>query len=303
MLTIRQLRYALAVWREGSFVEAAEKLHVSQPAISGQVRQLELEIGFELFRRTGHGVEVTEVGRAFLVEAEQVHAGILRLQDTARELQGGPAGSLPIGVSSGVALFLMPEVMQATRDASPRVRVEVTTSTTRRINRLLLQERLEIGITVETSPRFLPRELIAEPIFGDTMVLIVPKGHPLDGRCAVNLDELVEESLIMNELSIGYGEIVWSMFDDQGLRPNIAALSDNVETIKAMVRGGGGVALVPRRSVEHDPLQGMLSILKVRPRRQIDIMLVRRQQKMSPITAAYFTAIRDHFRRIWPDPG
>jgi DNA-binding transcriptional LysR family regulator len=120
VLSIRQLRYALPVWREGSFVRAAETLNVSQPAIIGQVRHLEMELGFALFRRTGHGIEVTEIGRTFLMQAEQVHFGTMRLMDLARQLRSGPAGSFAIGISSGVAPIIVPEIMGAIREAKPR---------------------------------------------------------------------------------------------------------------------------------------------------------------------------------------
>ena len=110
MLSVRQLRYALAVWREGTFVKAAEKVHISQPAISEQVSQLEAAIGFELFRRTGHGVEVTDLGRTFLLEAEEVYLGMLQLSDTANQLRGAQGGMFSIGLSSGVTPFLVPLV-------------------------------------------------------------------------------------------------------------------------------------------------------------------------------------------------
>lgn len=302
VFSIRQLRYALAVWREGSFVRAAEQLNVSQPAISGQIRQLEDELGFPLFRRTGHGVEVTEIGRTFLMQAEQIYFGTMRLMDMARQLRGGPAGTLAIGVSSGVAQFLVPRMMAAIRNAKPHVRLEVTTTPTRRINQLLLEERLDIGITVETNPRALPRDLVCEPVARDAMVLIVPRKHRLARRRSADLAELVDEPLIMNELSVGYGEIVLSMFSDQSLRPNIAAISDNVETIKAMVRGGGGVAIVPRFSAELDAAQGTLRVLTLQPSRMLDIMLVRRVQKMSPVAERYSSAIREHLLGIGAFP-
>jgi len=89
MFSIRQPRYALAVWREGSFVRAAEALNVSQPAISGQVRQFEEELGCSLFRRTGHGVEVPEIGRTFLMQA-----GALKLVAYQTKLSDCPAYSV-----------------------------------------------------------------------------------------------------------------------------------------------------------------------------------------------------------------
>lgn len=297
MFSIRQLRYALAVWREGSFVRAAEALNVSQPAISGQVRQFEQELGFALFKRTGHGIEVTEIGRTFLMQAEPIYFGNLRLTDMARQLRGGPAGSFAIGISSGIDQVLVPEIFAAISAVKPQARLELTTTTTRRINQLLLEERIDIGVTVETNPRALSRDLISEPVSRDEMVLIVPCKHRLARRRSVEIDELADEPLIMNELSVGYGEIVLSMFNDRSLRPDISAVSDNVETMKAIVRAGGGVALVPRFSAELDAAHGLLRMLNLEPGRTLEIMLVRRQRKMSLVAETFAGAIRDRLMR------
>lgn len=298
MFSIRQLRYALAVWREGSFVRAAEALNVSQPAISGQIRQLEDELGFALFKRTGHGVEVTEIGRTFLMQAEPIYLGNLRLTDMARQLRGGPAGSFAIGVSSGIDQVLVPEIMGAIHTIKPQARLEFTTTPTRRINQLLLEERIDIGITIETNPRALSRELVSEPVARDEIVLIVPRTHHMVGRGSVDIEALVDEALIMNELSVGYGEIVLSMFNDRSLHPRIVTISDNVETIKAIVRAGGGIALVPRFSVEFDAAQGVLQTLSPRPSRALNIMIVRRQRKMSAVAELYSSTIRERLLSI-----
>jgi len=294
MLSLKQLRYALAVWRERSFIRAAERLHVSQPAISGQVLLLEADIGFKLFRRTGQGVETTEIGRTFLMQAEEVYFGVMRLSDTARQLAGGPAGEFAIGIGSGIAQSIVPILIRVIKHAEPLVRLEVTTTTTRRINRLVFDGRLDIGITVEVSPHALPSRLICTPVASDEMVVILPPGHWLQRhRHSVDLKDLVDEPLIMYELAIGYGEFVLSMFADQRLSPNIAAISDNVETIKAMVSAGGGIAIVPKLSIVSDASIGTSNTLPLLARQSIEIMLVRRDGDMSPAAENTVVLIRD----------
>ncbi len=294
MLSVRQLRYALAVWREGTFVKAAEKVHISQPAISEQVSQLEATIGFELFRRTGHGVEVTDLGRTFLLEAEEVYLGMLQLNETASRLRGAQGGLFSIGLSSGVTPFLVPKIIEALKDVSPRLRLAVSTATTRQIYKSLLDDSLEIGFTVETNPRVLPRELLSERVASDRMTLVVPRGHRFTRRKSVRLKELEAEPLIMNELSVGYSEIVMSMFSDLGLQANIAAICDNFTTIVAMVRAGAGISLIPQRSAGIEAASEDLSLIPVRPNRTIHVTMVRRVQKMSPNAELYTDAIRNH---------
>lgn len=291
MLNIRQLRYALAVWSEGTFVGAAEKLHISQPAISEQVSQLEAQIGFELFRRTGHGVQVTDLGRAFLVEAEEIYLGMLRLGETANLLRGTQGEIFSIGMSSGVMPFVVPEIVLALADLDLKLRLNISTTTTREIYRRLRDDSLDIGITVETNPRALPRELVSERVASDRMVLAVRRGHRFARRKSIDLRDVADEPLIMNELSVGYSDVVLSMFSDLGLRAKIAAVCDNFATIFALVGEGIGIAIVPLLSAG---ITGAHIVsVPLKPERRVHVTLVRRARKMPAVPLAYADAIRD----------
>ena len=106
----RQIRYALSVAKERSFTKAAARLNISQSAVSEQVKLLEDEIGFALFRRTSRGIDVTERGRTFLYEAERVAGDLLSLTDTAQRLRGAPSDTLILGMGSGMAQMFMPKL-------------------------------------------------------------------------------------------------------------------------------------------------------------------------------------------------
>jgi DNA-binding transcriptional LysR family regulator len=291
MLSIRQLRYALAVWSEGTFVGASEKLHISQPAISEQVSQLEAEIGFDLFQRTGHGVQVTDLGRAFLIEAEDIYLGMLRLGETASLLRGTQGEIFSIGMSSGVMPFVVPEIVRALADLDLKLRLDISTTTTRVIHRRLCDDSLDVGITVETNPRALPSELLSERVASDRMVLTVPRGHRFARRKSVGLEEVANEPLIMNELSVGYSDVVLSMFSDVGLQAKIAAVCDNFATIFALVGEGTGIAIVPLLSTGLSG--GRVVNLPLTPERRVHVTLVRRARKMPALPLAYANAIRD----------
>ena len=118
----RQLRYALSVWREQSFSRAAEKLNVSQPSISDQVRALEDEIGFQIFKRTGRGVEPTHKGQRFLMEANEAIERLNDLSESARELRGGAPISIKIGFASALARQIVPHALDLVQDSTCHVR-------------------------------------------------------------------------------------------------------------------------------------------------------------------------------------
>jgi len=121
-LDFRQLRYALSVYKERSFTKAAKRLNISQSAVSEQVKLLEEEIGFELFRRTSRGIEATDRGRTFLYESERVIGDLLSLSDTARRLRGAPLDTLTIGMGSGMAQIFIPRMFADLKNNLPGVR-------------------------------------------------------------------------------------------------------------------------------------------------------------------------------------
>jgi len=300
----RQLRYALTVWRERSFSKAAPKLNVSQPAISDQIRLLEEELGFELFRRTGRGVEATYVGRTFLQHAERAVAGMIGLSDTARQLRGeGPRGSFSIGFSSGVASEMVPRVMAALSLALPRVRLEVITATTRRIHRFVLERRLDAGIAIDSDPRSIPQELTAEPIGRSEAALAVPVGHPLSRRAAVSLADLKDEPLIMNEPDIGYGQFLQALLAEDGVLPTIVARVDDVETIKPMVAAGIGLAILPRGALAGEAALKRLRVVALKPRREVPVTLVRHPGTLSPAAASCLELLQASLRAPVFAPG
>ena len=300
----RQLRYALAVWRERSFSRAAGHLNVSQSAISAQVKSLEHEVGFPLFRRTGQGVEVTDLGRTFLQQAKGAVAALTGLTLTVRHLRGGPAETLGIGLISGIASRVIPPIVDALRPSLPRTRLEVITAPTRRIHASIAEERIDIGVTIEVDPRGLPTGLSSENIAPIEMALILPPSHPIVARGRkFSVEELADESIIMNELTIGYGEFVLSMFSDRGIRPNIAAVVDNVETIKSMVRSAIGIAVIPYSCVQDELRLGELAALPISFSRCLTINLVRRSQPMSPMAERSFDAIKAALRHALGERG
>jgi len=292
----RQIRYALSVAKERSFTKAASRLNISQSAVSEQVRLLEDEVGFPLFRRTGRGIELTERGRTFLYEAERVVGDVLSLSDTARRLRGVPADTLTLGMGSGMAPIFMPRLFRDA-DALQGLRLEIVTAPTKSIFNDLHEERIDIGIAIESDPDRVPAGLIFERLTEAEMALIVPPKHRLAGsRRAVDLGQLGAEPIIMSELTVGYGDVVMAMFGDLGLRPNILAVADNIETMKAIVQAGKGIAIVPRACVDNEAKLGVLKVLGLAPPRAVAFSLFRRRQPMSRRKEAFVNRLRQALR-------
>jgi DNA-binding transcriptional LysR family regulator len=293
-LDFRQLRYALSVYKERSFTKAARRLNISQSAVSEQVKLLEEEIGFELFSRTSGGVESTERGRTFLYESERVMGDLLSLSDTARRLRGSLSDTLTIGMGSGMAQIFIPRIFADLKSALPGVRLDILTAPTKNIFNELHEERIDAGIAIESDPDRLPAGLIFDRLVDVEMALITHPKHPLArSKQPVDIGRLLAEPFIMSELTVGYGQVVFSLFTDLGIRPNILAVVDNIETIKIIVQSGGGIAIVPRASAENEVTLGLLKALAIAPARNVVLSLFRRREPLARRKEAALLKLRE----------
>jgi DNA-binding transcriptional LysR family regulator len=281
----RQIRYAIAVAREGSFTKAAERLNISQSAVSEQVKLLEERLGFDLLNRTGRGVEMTERGRVFLYEAERVAGDFMNLADVARHLREAAAEKVNIGIISGLAPILVPKLFPAGL-VPDNVQLEIRTAPTRAIFDALHKGRLDFGFAIAVDPDLVPSGLSVRRLFEVDLVLITRPGQlpdqlPGGSRGPVDPRRLMEEPIIMSELSVGYGVAVMDMLSDLGVRPRIRAVVDNIETMKVMVQSGIGHAFVPAGAADTEVALGLLEVVPLAPPRRLTIETYRPRMGLS----------------------
>jgi DNA-binding transcriptional LysR family regulator len=291
-LEFRQIRYALSVAKERSFTGAAKRLNISQSAVSEQVHSLEQEIGFSLFRRTPRGIELTEPGRTFLYEAARIAGDVLSLSDTARRLKGAPSETLAIAMGSGMAQIFIPRLFR--KPILPGVRLDIFTAPTKSIFNDLHEERIDAGIAIESDPDRVPAGLVYDRLTDAPMALIAHPKHALArSRRPIDVGRLIAEPIIMSELTVGYGQVVLSLFADLGIRPEIVSVADNIETMKVIVQAGRGVAIVPRACVENEVALGVLKALAIAPSRSVTLSLFRRRQPLSRRKEGYLAVVRE----------
>ena len=249
-MELRQLRYFATVARELNFTRAAEKLHVAQPALSRQVKQLEGELGVELLTRNRRAVELTPKGRAFLAEAEQ----ILQQSELAMQrARGDDPGALNIGYVWGLFHSVVPQILQRFRALEPNVAVHLFDMPAAEQGRALAQGKLDvgfIGLAFEAEAAHLEMRCVGRTQF----VVVLPERHPLARQRAVDLKALDQEVfLLISEAHFpGAARVMRDACRSAGFKPRILEV-ERGHTILSMVAAGCGVALLPEalRALPH----------------------------------------------------
>jgi DNA-binding transcriptional LysR family regulator len=259
----RQLAAFCAVVERRSFSQAADRLGVTQPAVSLQVRALEKRLGTQLLDRSGRRVEPTEAGWRLYRGAQRMLALEDQLvADVGASGVGELAGDLVLGASTGPAAIAVPVVLCKFQRENPDVRVFLTVSDTHSVVERVAARELELGI-VGASRRH--RGVRFEPFFADQVILACPAGHPFAGR-TVTLEELRGESLILMQEGAGVRQIVEDALRRQGVRLRDLDVRLELglqESVRRAVEAGFGVTFISRTAVESDLAAGRLAEARV----------------------------------------
>jgi DNA-binding transcriptional LysR family regulator len=254
----RQLAAFCTVVERRSFSQAAERLGVTQPAVSLQIRALEKRLGTQLLDRSGRRVEPTEAGRRLYRGAQRMLALEEQLvSDVASTTEGELAGDLVLGASTGPAAIVVPVLLGEFHREHPDVRVFLTVSDTHTIIERVAARELELGI-VGASRRH--RGVRFEPFFSDQVILACPPGHRFAGR-TVTLDELREETLILMQEGAGVRQIIEDALRRRGVRLRDLDVRLELglqESVRRAVEAGFGVTFISRTAVEPELADGRL---------------------------------------------
>jgi LysR family transcriptional regulator, hydrogen peroxide-inducible genes activator len=253
--TLRQLEYVVAVADALGFRRAAERCHVSQPALSAQVRQVEEALGVQLFERDQRRVLLTPAGEQVVARARRVLVEAADLLALARGLAEPLSGPLRLGVIPTVAPYVLPEVVPALARAWPRLRLLIREETTEQVVRGLEEGRLEVGLlALEAELRGLESEVIAQ----DPFVLATPPDHPLAKRRSLRPDDLLGTQVLLLDDGHCFRRQALALCARGGAgEADFRATS--LTTLAQMVASGAGVTLLPQLAVQAENRAGQLA--------------------------------------------
>jgi DNA-binding transcriptional LysR family regulator len=245
-MELRHFRYFVAVAEAENVSRAALKLHVSQPGLSRQIRDLEDEIGFSLFERGAKSLRLTEAGKTFLTEAHAVLQHADEAVKKARAVSGGTTGEINIGYAPSLTVQILPAALRAFQGKFPGVRVTLHDLSSEAMLTQLGAKKLQVALTVRPPAKLL-RGLSFLEITRYAMVVAVAPGHPLARSKAITLQQAATEPLIgLNRRDYPeYQAEMRKLFAAVGRRPNFAEEHEGGTGVIAAVEAGRGIALVP----------------------------------------------------------
>ena len=254
-MELRQLRYFVAVAEELHFRRAAERLHMSQPPLSHQIRLLEDELGCELLARTRRRVEMTPAGEAFLRDARAVLADLDRAAHNARRIHEGQTGTLRVSFAGSALLSLVPRVVQRLSATHPAIDIELHERSTSDQIRALAAGATDLGLAP------LPvgdADVEIEVLVREPTVAAVPASHPLARARELTLGLLAEYPFVLfpREQAPGYHDLLMTSVTSAGTPPRVIQQASETQTIIGLVAAGVGVSLVPA-SVQQLALDGV----------------------------------------------
>jgi len=283
--SLRRLRAFEAVARLGSFSRAAAELHLTQPAVSMQLRQLEQEIGLPLVEQMGRRLDVTPAGREIVDCARAVAARLREAEEAIAELQGRGGGELAISTVS-TAKYHVPMLLAEFRRRHPNVQVRLSVSNREAVVRDLAENTIDLAI-MGTPPRRLDTTAVA--FAKHPIAIIAAPGHPLARRKRVALARLGGETFLIRERGSGTRSAMERFFSARRFRPRETIEMSSNETIKQAVMAGMGVSFLSLHTVALELQAKRLFVLHVdgTPVMRAWHVIHRERKRLSPVAQAF----------------
>ncbi len=295
-MDLYQLRGFFEIARERSFTRAADKLFLTQPAISLQIKALEEELGEILFERLRKNIRLTPAGEILYRRVQEVFDRLEVAREEIATLQQVLRGRLVIGTSDTNCTYLLPGPLQQFREQYAGVELDIRNRMSSEIGQMVLDHAVDFGLATLPAKH---RDLVSEELFERSDVLICRPDHPLARRNQVRLQDIVEFPLLALERGSTSRRLLEEAFIRANLELQPAMNLASIEVIKRFVEVGMGIALVPRMAVEKEAESGLLRSVRVRGLEPRVIGLIEhRGRRRSPAAQAFLDILRDHIGKI-----
>jgi DNA-binding transcriptional LysR family regulator len=254
-MDLRQLEIIRAIADTGSFTAAGEKLHVSQSAISRQILLLEEELGEPVFHRIGRRIRITPAGESLLQLSHRVFRDLQETVSTISDKRESLSGTMRLVGGMTVCLYVFPALLAEVRRVHPHLDMKVTVGSAERSIAMLRSGAGDLGmITLPVEAT----DLVSVPVLEEELLLITYPAHPLAKKKSITPADLDKQDFVLFETGSITRRLVESFFAREGVEAEIIMETENVEIIKAMVRNGLGISIIPSQAAASDIRTGQL---------------------------------------------
>lgn len=296
--TLRQLDILEAVARCGSFSRASAELHLTQPAVSMQIKQLESALGVPLFEQIGKRIHLTGAGQEALETSRAISRELSNLEHALADLQGLKGGTLTVSVASTASYFTA-RLMALFREAHPDVRVSLNVVNRETLLQHLADNSIDLALMGQPPEG---HDLTAQPFMDNPLVVIAAPTHPLAGQRNIPLARLAEEPYVGREPGSGTRGAVEKFFAENGLTLKAAMEMNKNEAIKQAVEAGLGLGVVSLHTVQAELAARHLCVLDVQgfPLRRQWYLVQRQGKRLSPAAQAFAQFVLSEAGRVAP---
>ena len=291
MPELRHLRYFVAVAEELNFSRAARRLQMAQPPLSVAIRQLETELGTDLFQRSSRGVTLTEAGRVLLDGARRTLAEADRAVTATRRAGAGELGGLRVGFSWSARFETLPAIGRALREQHPDVELLTEEMWNSRMPEALRAGAIDVAISLCAE---ISSELAYEQIRAEPVIALLAAGHPLAGEQAVALSSLAEEAFVLfpRELAPRLYDTLVGLCRSAGFEPTPRKESFHTDWELRVLGDVPGVTLVPQSVARFLP-RGVVAVSVSEPSELLETSVLTRADDTSPTVAAFLKVARE----------
>jgi DNA-binding transcriptional LysR family regulator len=277
---LSQVEAFLTIAERRSVSAAAAVLYVTQPALTTRIKNLERELGIELFVRTPRGMRLTAEGRAFRPHAQRAVQALAEGRELLRERREGRVGELLVGAAPAISTYVLPLVLRRFQASFPNVHLIVRTGHSEEVLELVLREQVQVGLI-----RDLPHPAItSSALYEDEIVLVVDPDHRFAVEASIVVRELGAERLILFDRTSSYFVLTSAFFREAGVVPRGVMELDNVDATKKMVEHGLGIAFLPYTAVRGELAAGTLREISIEGYEPVHrpIVAIRRRDAVVP---------------------
>lgn len=275
----RRLQVFYTVARLLSFTKAAESLHMTQPAVTFQIRQLEEYFNTRLFDRTHNKISLTEAGREVFTYAERIIGLYNEMDNQVRKLTGEVMGVLVIGASTTIAEYRIPTLLGEFQQKFPNVKLHLKVSNTLGVVHMVENNEIDLGV-VEAPVH--NKNLVFRVCWRDQLMMICPPNHELSDLKSVRADQMLPYPFIAREEGSGTREVISSYFDQVGSSTSDLKITmefGSPESVKSAVEAGLGVSIISGTTLEKELKLGTLRAIPLEPPMIRPFSIVYQRQK------------------------